>query len=394
MTNKKIITIVSVIIIGIVGLIVILAILDFLSTEQVTVKSNNPNAEIFVDTLDKPQESKGKGSVSLRLKPGSYNIRITEGNNETRSAFELKKGSPLNIDLPISSAKEPKQFASYAANNIVATSTGISFIWPGYNKLVSLKNGNSVLQQMGNGEYVNAAWVDENHAYIQDAQDVYHYLSDTTLKQLSYTPQAGTLKTASDGKVAYIENGNIFIRPSAFAEPEYKLDTSAIQPEIALGAKNKVLIYDTSIDSEASDQQVAPEIYFGTEKQEKLTNSISKLLIGGASWSPDGSKLAISAADGLYSLDANGNLQLLYKNYITHPQTITWQNENQLIFLLDQTIWQIQLGEFPIWTKLAHINQSVNPTDSFALTKDGSSLYFSSAASQLEGSVYSINLKN
>lgn len=391
--SQKIIAVVVAIattILVIVGLIVF----NFLTTEQVTIKTSSPGAEIFVDTLDEQQkDAKGKGSASLRLRPGKYNVRVAEGDNETRTAFTLTKGSPVTLDLQLEAAKAAQAVAPYAANNLRATNDTVQFLRPGYNKLVKLVPGSSLLQPIDSAEaeYNSAQWIDDSHAYLSDAADIYWYLEGSDAKTLAYGIDPGTLSAGPDGRVAYIDAGKILVRPSAFAEPEYELDFGAVQPNVVVGPNSKILAYDTAVAAESQDEQASPQVYMGNTKLDKATAALEGVVIGGATWSPDGNTLAISAADGLYALTIDtGAMTLLYNNYITHPETMTWLTNKDLLFFLDQTLWKIKVADVPTWNKLAHIQGSVNPADRFAISPDSKKIYFSTASSRLEGDIQSI----
>ena len=389
------------IILGTLGSILIalasLWLINFLITEQVTVSASDPAAEIFIGQLGKSSEKKGNGSASLRLPPGSYNVQITKDGQETLTTFDLKKGSPVNLELKLEKLASAQHFANFAANNLLATNETVQFVWPGYNKLVILEPKTGFLKPINgaSGEYVEAIWVSSQQAYLRTANDTYRFFDGASTKQLPYSILPGSLSVASDGKVFYIDSGKVLVRPSAFANIEYEFEFSATQPVLVGGPQDRLLIYDTVIGAESSDEQAQPEVFIGKARSESATAALNNFDITGAAWSPNGSKLAISAADGLYVIDIESSkVTRLYNSYITHPETITWQDNDKLIFFMDQKIWRVSTNSNPIWTKLSQVDGSVNPADSFAISPDGKKLHFSTATSTLEGQIFTIPLND
>lgn len=386
---RKIIIIIAGIILFFVVLVVIF---NTSTTAEVTIKTNNQQAKVVVGTAEDPDVGSGSGDTSLRLTPGTYTIRVTHKDQETRALIAVKTGQTNAVELNLTSPKKPSEIAPFAATNMRATNEALTFIWGQYNQLAQLPEGSSVSTRLNKGEFEQAVWVNDAQAFLLDTGGVYYYF-DGQPKTLPYGIDPYTLSTAASGAVAYAQEQNVFVRPSAFAEPTAQFITKATQPQTALGSQGHVLVYDLDVGPESSSEPPTPEIFKDSTKVEKASELIRDLAITGASWSPDGKKLALSATEGLYVLDVTTDtLNLLYKQMPDNPESIVWRTNDTLLYLLENTVWQVALGQTTTWVKIAHVDQPLGVVGPLALSPNGR-IYFSTNTSLLQGAIFTTSLE-
>lgn len=369
----------------------------FFTTEQVTISSNSKNASVTITSLNKAEVEAKPAPLNIRMSPGTYSVIVFEGEKETRSLFKLEKGRPINLQLDLAAPKQAQNIAPYAAKNIIASDNALKFIRNPVNQLdqLQLDSGNTYVKILFKGDMSEAHWINFNQAVVADTAGKHYLFDNGQLKDLAYAINPGTVSTfAGLEALAYVSESTVYIRPSAFSEPSFSFPIPNTQPQLVLGPQKQLLIYDTDIESETTVQDFKPAIYINGTKDEKLSLILQDFIVDGARWSPNGDKLAFSAGDGLFVLDLNtANVRQLYLSYITNPQSMTWLNDNELLYFLDRKFWRVNLAESPIWTRLGSTTESLSALAPLVLSPDKKTLYFSTNTSSIDGAIHKITLE-
>lgn len=377
---------------AIVVIIAILLIFNTATTVDVTIKTNNQQAKVVIGTAGDPDVTQGRGTMTTRLNPGTYTVKVTHDNQETRGLLTVKTDQENTIQLDLVPPKDTFLIASFAGSNLRATNDAIKFIWSNYNQLTQIpqEGGDSV--RINLVEYSQAVWIDDTHAFLQDTGGIYYYF-DGQQKNLPYGVDPNTLSVAPSGAVAYVQDQTAYVRPNAFAEPSAQFTIEATQPQTVLGPQGHVLVYDLDVGPESSTESHIPEIFKDGKKITAASDAIKNVTITGGAWSPDGTKLALSAGDGLYVLDiATNSLTPLYEQMPDNPESIVWSSNDTLLYLLENTLWQVNVGQTKSWVKLAHIEQSLGIVGPLALSPN-KKVFFSTNTSLLEGGIFSVSLE-
>ncbi|HSE29109.1 MAG TPA: hypothetical protein VLA77_00810 [Candidatus Saccharimonadales bacterium] len=377
---------------------------NFFTTEQVNIKSNSQNAKVSIYTLQNQVVDSKNAPYSTRLKPGIYSVVVTDNQKETRSIFTLKQGTPVDLTLDLVDVKSPKKIAPYSSKYIFADENFLNFIRKDVNQLDRLTFGEKYLKELSQGSYSQAYWANADQAILTDTANKSHYYDFGTISPLGYKiTNPGTISFLGDS-LAYIEQKVVYIRPTITAAPVVEVPVRFLQPQLSLGPNNQFVVFETGVfvdETEGEEGQAqselsnaTPEIYSGNERLQKQSDALKNYVIDGATWSPDGQKLAFSAGDGIYIMDINtSSIRQLYLSYTTHPQSIKWLDEQTLIYFLDQGIWKITLNETPTWNLLAKVEGSLGWSAPLSLSPSKKEIYYSSDELQSSNdAVYQIDL--
>lgn len=386
----------KIIIIAIAAIIIIVAattLFNILTTTEVTIKTNDKSAKVVIGNTTDPDVATRFGTATVRLKPDTYTVRVTKDGQETRGLLVVKLGQPKAVELNLVPLKGSEYVAPYAANYLRATKDTVKFINNSYNQLIQIPAAGGTSQFINSGEFTRALWVDDTKAYVQDTAGDYYFLDGAQATILPFPIDSDSLSTTNSGAIAYTYGQTVFMRPSAFADPSVQFDVKALQPIVSLGSQDHLLVYDVGIGSDSSIDQAPPQIFKAGKKNDAASDLIKTLVVAGAAWSPDGNKLAVSASEGLYVLDLTANtLNLLYEQPPDNPESIVWSDANTLLYFLEGLLWQVKTGETTIWTKLAHVNESVGFLGPLTLAPDRK-IYYSTNNARLQGTIFRVTLE-
>ena len=364
-----------------------------LTTTEVTIKTNGTNAKIVIGNTSDPDVATRFGTSTVRLRAGTYTVRVATEGQESRALLTVQQGKSTTLEVNTVPLKGSEYVAPFAGSYLRANKDTIKFINNDYDQLLQLSTAGGNSQAVNPGAFSQALWIDDTKAYLLDTAGNYHFLDNTQATILPFPIDRGGLSTTGSGAIAYTRGQTIFMRPSAFAAPSAQFSISALQPIVALGPQDYMLVYDVGIGSDTSIEQAAPQIFKADKKIDALSDLVKNLVIAGAVWSADGNKLALSAAEGLYVLDVTTNtLKLLYQQTPDNPESIVWSDANTLLYFLEGVLWQVNISESTVWTKLAHVNESVGFLGPLTLSPD-KKIYYSTNNAKLQGTIFKISLE-
>lgn len=363
------------------------------TTTEVNITTNDPSARVSVSTPQRPDQIVRVGSTTVNLSAGDYTIKVTKGDQETRTLITVTQGQPQTINLPLTPVRGGDFVAAFAGANLNTSKDSLTFIWNDYGQLLRLPAGGGDATTVVNAELSEAFWINQTQGYIRDSADVYNFFDGQRLHPLPYGVDPDTFSATASGAVAYGNQAKIIVRPSSEAAPIFEFDYPAGQLQTRIGPQDYVLAFDIDIDPETNSEQQPPTIFKAGKKVDAASERIKDLLINGAAWSPDGNVLALNTGGGLFLLDLHtNNLTRLSQEASVVPEGAVWSGNNTLFYIHDAKLWRVTMSSQPVWTKLANINDSVGVLGPLAISPDNK-IYFSTNNARLQGTIFRVNLE-
>ena len=361
-------------------------IIQFLTTGELKVTTSNKSAEINIidPATGKVSQFVGKGSGSIRLKPGTYTVEAKLDDRITRTGFEIVTSKTTSKNLQITDIKSPNQFLYYSASHLHAKDNILYFRNDStreFNKFNSSESEPTVVEE-SLPEISTIHWATGgNLALLETSDNIFYYFEDGKIRVVDISAPNGLLYPDSSkpdeaeesdvnsqilhaqvnelGAFAFIEEGKVFYKPS-LAEKAKLVTNRQLLSDSILELSNKGLIALVTYESLGQENITSKDIskraieIYNPKNNEKTTLS-TKEIPGFMSWSPGGDKLVYSDGQNIMLYNDNDkSTKIALGNRGELSTFISWINDDTMIFPDKTSLWKYEVASNTT-TKIANI---------------------------------------
>ncbi len=321
----------------IIAVVIITSLLSVQNTGLLKI-TTDINAELTLSQTAHEDKELGKGSLVLRLEPGSYQITAKKDNELTVATAKVTSGEQTNLNVDLRTIQNPFTVTEYSAEDIYADETAIRFLNTAFSQLFTFNREQTDALRYLEHVYpvTDVYWLDSSHVFTKNEYGVWSYADNNASRFLDTASTAFISNSFSfngNGQVSFVdESGNVYLldNPNATAR---KIGTAAINsPKTALSSNGDVLVYGRTNNK-------GGVIFTRTGEQKELPASIENPQF--ATWSPDDSKVALALNTGFifYNIKTQ-SIQQLTQKQPTHPNSLTWLNNQEVAYSQEQAMWR------------------------------------------------------
>jgi sugar lactone lactonase YvrE len=312
----------------------------YLTTSNVSVKSDDAAASIQIKQIleegsakAKPYSSSAKQKLSVNLKKGSYEISVTDNGAAINQYIELKGRQKLSFTLnpPKMSAAEPVY--GYGAAGLIADSSQLLFVDSAGSTLNKIDTQNNVTVLDKAHQLVNVKWANISTGIGLSKDNNLYAIQNGALRQIAlpFSADANTVISydiTKDGAV-YVGGHKAVYRgtPSGNFKQIYTAKTD--NPTVIAG-NNKVAIADSG-----QKEGTLAVVDSSGKTVKKDINA------GDAAWSPNGNQLLVGGDFGHKIYDGNLNA---VSDVLVSADSIKWQSDNKLMYGVANQLWSYDVS--------------------------------------------------
>ena len=318
-----------------------------------------------LDSLDKPIIS--SGSLTTSLLAGDYHISAQTTKGATEKTITVNSFSSLSIDLPVSEAAPLDNVSNMPFYNIQETNTGFRALNTDTSQIDSISTNGTYSTMVSDLLFHSIHWTGDSIGIaVSSKQGIY------TLAQVSgnnavdiglpdTTTRATTLSAVA-AKTNYFVIQNNRLYSAAIGTKNFTFLTTVFPNSKLLSSSDENIVY-----LQRGSNALKLFVYHQKSKktdQMKLDFVESPDSVTQTSWSPDGSRIAISSAGSatIYTPEL--------KKVLTLPGTsigeTKWRSNDEVVYVSGKYVWTTSLssnvskaiGIAPDYAKLLHIFNS------------------------------------
>lgn len=369
------------IIVWVVCLIIVLfaaiKIYSYLTTGKIIVTTNNTDNYIKIDRVTNggatSYSKQSQGKLSLRVKPGKYNVTVYSQNvsHGSSRSVSVKARQTVHLSLNPPASLSPTPIYGSGTTGVAANKTDLYFIDTGSKKLMHA-NAAGFGAMFSNRDFINADWISPGVGVLQDTSNNLYYVSGNSI-----APLALPFQISAGVPVAYSvsESGTIYVNKG-----------TDIYSGRYGGAFTKIYsVNKGNLGLSAGIDRVA--VIIGNNKSSVGTlvvvddsGNITKKNIAAsqATWSLDGKRLFVAGEGNNYILDSS--LNVISSVPISKIGVSSWYDKNRIFYSAGSQLWIYDL-------KTSKANQVVSLPTGVGITaiytdSDDSFVYFSAANSE------------
>lgn len=351
-----------------------LKVYDYLTSGKVVITTSNKNNYIKIQQVvsggGKPLENQAQGRLSVRVKPGKYNVivysqSVEHGTSQTVTV-RARQTVKLSLDPPSNLAASPV-FGS-GTTGVVASSTDLYYIDTTTNLL--MYDGGAGLNSMFPDYSLTAAsWFSPGYGVVQDATNKLYMVSNGSITPLSLPFETSPNKSvafsvSSDGYIYVSDGQGVFVgRPGDAFTKIYSVKGDSVGLSAGVG---RVAVVVTNAGSSVGSLVIVNNSGKSTSKGVSASQ---------ATWATDGARLLVSGEGTNYIYDAA--LNRIGSVPANNIGVSAWQNNHQLFYAMGSQIWSYDLNTKKAW-QVTSMPTGVGIT-SLYLDTTNSYLYFSAA---------------
>jgi|GEM_PF-3577840 len=391
--GAKVIIIIGIIIAAaIASAVIISAIITRQRTGVLEVKTSSKSAVISIQPANKKQEAIGKGNTKLRLTPGDYQVTASENGAETEAPVTITKKQVTSVDLSINPLVTNTTVTANPAQNIyVDGAKTLYFLQTSGQILYTYPLGGASARPYLSGTInglTQVYWVNPTEFFGQSGTLWEHYKNGTTTVVGFKTPaKVNTLSANAAGQYSYVDANNNTVYTDANGNPAIIDQTKGTATMTSISANGTVAVFAPRVNF--GDKTEPTRLYRNgttTQLPEKLTG------VGNVRWSPDSSKFSYSTNNGMFVYDiASDTVSRFLAGNATNPFSVSWLNNNQIIYGNNRAIWTYEVGKKTI-RKVAAFEGTLNSIQPFVVAPDGQTVYYGTSADSEKrgGKLYSL----
>ncbi len=391
-----------------------------LSDSTLVIKTHDKNAKVIISKYDNieydtEREEKTKKytlsgeSITKKLKPGFYWVRIEKSSGETiNKRVDLKRRKTVTIDVPIYTQHPTEQVLNKNSLNVYANGDVLRYFKKDVSKVFQLPK-TSVEPQIllkDLGSLYDVKWFDNGSAVLMSNKFIFGFDSTTNkhsfintepqnddigdsgqVQTYDVNPEGSDFIAAYQNKVYHFNNIN---DQSPRSIADYKKEYIG-----AIYGNKKLLLFSNAEGSSTGKKSKLP-VYKNIVVDVSKNNSYefeSYGIINSARWSPGAAKiLAYTTREGLlYTFDTVDKKP--EKALANNADRIVWKDEHTVFYTSSNSVWELDIdsGSSKI---LGTVDKSLSITSLF-YNKGLDYIYFTATAQQsVKSGIYRISVSN
>lgn len=325
------------------------------------------------------------GPYNKRLKSGSYSVQLNGNGVSSQKTVEIKNTKTTRLALPTTKKLQPEYVANIITSSFIYNNSRIIFIDDDTSTLqeISTTKPNPGFTSLGYfGDIFLSQWINGNGLFLTEldgAQKVATY-KDGSLSLISANElPPGNITTGSISA-----NGDIVL---LLGKKVYRLNPGK-SPSLIYTATESITGIMASQDSLVATRLSTVKnknqtliINIQTKKTAEITQKATE-----ASWSPNGSLVAIRTEEQGILMDKENNIKKILPGTMRKP---TWISNTKIAYIQDEDIWVYDAKEgLNIKVSSAPASSKIN---SLYYTGRDNTIHFSTINGN-DSAIYKLNL--
>ena len=352
---------------GIAAILIIVAavwLYKYLSTGQITLKTDNPDNYLKISGLTGTKTGKfsvqAQHKLSARVKPGAYEISVYDkhGINGMSRTIKLKARQHLTYTLEPASVSDPVPVYGKKTNSVYSDGSQLLFVGleslgsdsHGDGHIIQVDQNNNLTTMFPDTDFSEVRWANANLGVGYDRFDTLYIIHDGALSKpnLPFTTDPDhrlSVDISKQGKIYASYNKNVYtVGLDGKFTKIYTSGTSSLK--VAAGT-HEVAVVESGQGIPQADEGGSVD---GSNKSRGTLTVIDEsgkttkktvYNVRSAAWSPSGKYLLASGPAGEQVFDSS--LHQVDSISLNNAFLYTWFDDSSLMYSIDSQLWSYSL---------------------------------------------------
>lgn len=352
---------------------------SYLTKARLSLKTDNKNNYVRVeqileenDKTDKPFRAEAQGSLSLKLKPGKYQLYAfdSHGANGTSQVVEVHARQKLSYTLNPAVLRTVEPVYGASVYGVRVDKSALYFVDSSRRALIKTTAGNKPTTLFPDHSFFSFKW-SNGFGIGLDQNDKLAIVKDNHLisKGLPFAKADNTIisyDVAADGKVYVTNNNTVYEAP---LDGTFKKLYSAEETISDITAGSNSIVF---VQNNPSTAGIEKSDIVRIDRQGNKTKTSEE--VSSTHYSPSGKYILAKGEVGAENIIFDNNLHEIESVTINQADNFTWFDDSKLLYSVDSQLWSYDL-KTQTSQKLASLVAKETITAIYP-SSDGSSVYF------------------
>jgi hypothetical protein len=353
-------------------------VMEITQTGTLVVSADN-NGQLTLVSPNEKDKSLGKGSATVRLKPGNYQVVAANNDNKAAQNVTIRKQQKTTVQLHIRKTVPVQKLAKYSGYNVFAQDEHLYFVEATQRVLYdfSIQSGLGRPYLTNINDVAAVHWVSARQFFYRDPILNWAYVDNSVIRPVEFAnlpSDPASFSVNASGAHAFVStNKDVVTAANPVANPQ-RIDTAnASNTQTAISPTGSVLVYTPAF---GDHDFLRPTKLYANSALQTLGGSLEG--INNIQWSTDGSRFSYTKSDGMYTYTlATKAVQPVLVKAPSSPRSVLWTDATHFIYAEGSEIWQYDAAQQTAYKLVKFTGKLESPSTIFSLSADKKYVYFS-----------------